>query len=162
MDFLGDLLALGGAAVTGGLTGVIGFGIKGLLAWLGAREERTRLKMQQDHELALLDRQLQARAAETEHEREIAAEETRQASYSFANVAQPVWKWAASIISLMRPAITLYLLIATTALAWAVMFGKPLPYVDSPAIVKEIVTTVVYLTATAVTWWFGDRPPQRR
>jgi hypothetical protein len=162
MDFLGDLLSLGGAAVTGGLTGVLGFGVKALFGWLGEREKRASQKMQNEHELALLDKQIQARGQEMEREAEIAAETTRQSSYEYANVRQEVYRWVASLVTLMRPAITLYLLVATSYIGWRLLKGTPIPYIDMKLLSKEVVTTVVYLTATSVTWWFGDRPPQQR
>jgi hypothetical protein len=160
MDFLGDILSLGGAALTGGMTGLIGVGLKALFGWLGEREKARQQKIQNDHELALLDRQLAARGQELESERQIAAEGTRQASYDYANVRQEVYKWVASLVTLMRPAITLYLLIVTTIIAFELMGGKAIPYVDAKTILKEYSTMLVYLTSTAVTWWFGDRPPQ--
>ena len=163
MGWIGDILSLGGAAITGGLTGILGMGVKALFGWLGAREERETLKVKQAHEVRLLELQQAARAAETENERAIASEATRQASYDFANVSgQSVWKWAASVVTLMRPAITLYLLLVTTWLMWMLLYGGSLPYVDTPGLIKEVVTQIVYLTSTAVTWWWGDRPPQTR
>lgn len=161
MDLM-DIVGGGLAAISGGLTGVLGFGLKALFGWLGEKEKRATLRQTQDHEYRLQQLNIQARGQELESERAIAAEETRRASYDYAPVRQEVWKWVASLISLMRPAITLYLLIVATAFGWTLLYGVPLPYIDTSGFIREIASATVYLTSTAVTWWFGDRPPQKR
>lgn len=159
-----DIFGLGASALTGGITGLIGVFGKGLFAWLGAKVEMQKMKMQQDHEARLLDLQLQARRAEWEHESDIAAEETRRASYSYADISgQPLWKWAASVVTLVRPLLTLMLLGATFAIAYTLFWkGAAIPYINTAVTMQEVVATILYLTTTACTWWFGDRPPQKR
>ena len=63
---------------------------------------------------------------------------------------------------LARPAITIYLLIVSTWIskkAWDVLqsIGEPLTAVQASSLVEQVITVVLYLTTTAVTWWFGDR-----
>lgn len=154
---LADILGAGASAVSGGLFGLIGFGVKALFGWMAEREKRQLLAQQNEHEINLIREQRASREVETENERAIAAEETRRESYNFANVSQPVYTWVASFISMMRPAITLYLLVVASVIVGQQLFGT------SPAAVKaEAINTVLFLTCTAVTWWFGDRPPQSR
>lgn len=156
---LGDILGMGASAVSGGLFGLIGFGVKALFGWMADREKRQLVAQQNAHELALIREQRASREVETENERLIAAEDTRRESYGFANVTgQPVYKWVASFVSMMRPAITLYLLVVASIIVGQQIFGQA----PDPAIQKEAVATVLFLTCTAVTWWFGDRPPQCR
>lgn len=156
---VGDILGFGASAATGGLFGLLGFGVKALFGWLADREKTKLLKQQNEHELALLREQRETRAQELENERQISADELRKSSYDFANVTgQPVWKWVSSVVSLMRPALTLYLLFVASVIVFESISG-PQP---DPTTRKEAVGLVLMLTATAVTWWFGDRPPQRR
>lgn len=160
------LLGMGVSALGGGVTGLLGAGVKMLFSWLGDREKRAMRREEMEHERTLRKMDLEAgdKIAERDYRREVevAAEETRQASYGFANVTGPVWKAVSSIVSLMRPAITIYLLVAFSFLGWTLLRGAPIPYVDTPKFVNEVVNGLVYLTVTAVTWWFGDRPPQAR
>ena len=159
MDFLGGILGLGTAALSGGLTGLIGVGIKIFGGWLTARAEAKKMELQFAHEIAMQDLNMKARGQELEREADIAAEETRQASYGFANVSQPVWTWAASIISLVRPMLTFYLIGLTTFVSWRLMeIGTN----EARFTNEAVIAAVIYTTTTAVTWWFGDRPPSKR
>nr|BDD45968.1 hypothetical protein 14 [bacterium] len=61
-----------------------------------------------------------------------------------------------------RPALTIYHVIATTwiaSLAYQVMTGKGLTIEATYAqdLFSNIILTVLFLTTTSVTWWFGDR-----
>ena len=63
---------------------------------------------------------------------------------------------------LARPAITIYLLIVSTWIsqkAWQVLqsVGEPLTATQASGLVEQVIAVVLYLTTTAVTWWFGDR-----
>ena len=63
----------------------------------------------------------------------------------------------------MRPALTLYLTGLTTAItwmAWDIMQKHGLTgmtAVEATAIFDQVITIVIYLTVSCVTWWFGDR-----
>ena len=63
----------------------------------------------------------------------------------------------------MRPALTLYLMGATTwitLLAWKIVTalqGGVMTEESAVAILSQVINTVIYLTVSAVTWWFGDR-----
>lgn len=65
--------------------------------------------------------------------------------------------------SFMRPAMTLYLMGATTwvtMLAWKIMEnaqGGAIDVVTAMGILEQVISTIIYLTVSAVTWWFGDR-----
>lgn len=65
--------------------------------------------------------------------------------------------------SFMRPAMTLYLMGATTwitMLAWKIVErtqGGVIDTATAMGILDQVITTVIYLTVSAVTWWFGDR-----
>jgi hypothetical protein len=63
----------------------------------------------------------------------------------------------------MRPALTMYLVGATTwvtYLAWQIVakaHGDAIPPDTAIAILAQVVDTIIFLTVSAVTWWFGDR-----
>jgi len=65
--------------------------------------------------------------------------------------------------SFMRPAMTLYLMGATswiTYMAWDIVAktqGGAISPATAMSILDQVITTVIYLTVSAVTWWFGDR-----
>ena len=62
----------------------------------------------------------------------------------------------------MRPALTMYLTILTTAItwmAWDIMqkHGMGMTSEQAVAVFNQVVAIVIYLTVSCVTWWFGDR-----
>ncbi len=65
--------------------------------------------------------------------------------------------------SFMRPALTLYLMAASsyiTYLAWIIIQSKgieTLTSIQAVGIFSQVTSTVIYLTVSSVTWWFGDR-----
>jgi fatty acid desaturase len=64
--------------------------------------------------------------------------------------------------SIARPSITMYLLGVSTWIttqAWDILEAKDmvLTSLQATTILSNVIGTVLYLTVTAVTWWFGDR-----
>ncbi|MHA1815919.1 MAG: hypothetical protein ACTSX1_07940 [Candidatus Heimdallarchaeaceae archaeon] len=63
----------------------------------------------------------------------------------------------------MRPAMTIYLMGSTTwltFLSWNILekvHGGAITVVTAEGIFAQVISTVIYLTVSAVTWWFGDR-----
>lgn len=62
----------------------------------------------------------------------------------------------------MRPALTMYLTILTTAItwmAWDIMqkHGVEMTADQAVAVFNQVIAIVIYLTVSCVTWWFGDR-----
>lgn len=86
-----------------------------------------------------------------------------------AYVAQPVGVLICLLFGLVdtlkglaRPGITAYLLGVSTWItvqAWNILdaLKSPISPFQAETILLNVVTTVLYLTVTAVTWWFGDR-----
>ena len=145
------------SALFGGATGLIGTVVGKVFGWLELRERRRSLAMEQAHELALFDRQAALRDREMESERALAETEAwrgaRIASYGHDGGAGESFRWVAAVLRLVRPALTLLLLVLT---GWLVMRVADL------GIRAEVSSQIVYLTAMAVAWWFGDRAPQPR
>lgn len=83
-----------------------------------------------------------------------------------AALAHPAAVAIASLLALAdvlkgiaRPAITAYLLgVSTwlTAIVWSIP-AEPIASGEAVELIRLLVNAIVYLTTTAVTWWFGDR-----
>ena len=63
---------------------------------------------------------------------------------------------------MIRPSLTLYLVGLTTwitYIAWKIMetHNQQLTSKQATDIFDQVITIVIYLTVTCVTWWFGDR-----
>ena len=170
--WLVDLFATGGFGTIVGLVG----------SYMTKREERLskeieikgqkqlaelRLKEQeqeQAHELGMADKA--QKRVETEGALKIGEVEAGAFVASVADANRNVGiKFVDGIRGLMRPAITLYLLIIATVLAWKLnkLVGglNGLPVDEVYALYKSVIQQIIFLTATAVTWWFGSRPTQQ-
>ncbi|MEM6492134.1 MAG: hypothetical protein AAF684_09595 [Pseudomonadota bacterium] len=146
------LMALFGPA--GGLAGLLG---GALSQWLKTRA----LREQRAHERAMLELQMRAAEQETENALEIAESEGRWAamerSYSAAAAAdasRSTSTWVADVRSLTRPVLTFVLVGLSAGVAWV--------YRDSAAVEDYVTTAILFMTTTAVGWWFGERGMQPR
>lgn len=67
---------------------------------------------------------------------------------------------------LMRPGITVYLMVIESIICYQLyqllLEFDVLPAEEAMKLFIVVVNSVVFLTATAVTWWFGSRPNQQR
>ncbi len=59
----------------------------------------------------------------------------------------------------IRPGLTIYLCVLTTLIyvQTRTLIGTAMPPDQAAAIVKEIISTVLYLCSTTVCWWFAIR-----
>lgn len=84
-----------------------------------------------------------------------------QAKSRFARIMMTI---VDSVRGLIRPVLTIYLVIlATVMFNWAKAIASPGSVVaadvaKSAELVKTIVDTLLYLATTCVVWWFGVRP----
>ena len=124
----------------GPVTGLVGSAVT---SWFKEREARAALeakKLDQAHELVLLDKQAAIRGVAASYQHDMAS-----AGKSYA--------WAEAIKTLTRPVLTLLLI----ALSAAIYFTID-PLVSSiNEMQQHIVYSVLFLTEVAVTWWFADR-----
>jgi len=64
---------------------------------------------------------------------------------------------------LMRPALTIYLVGMSTwitKLSWSILEKAGVPALSAAealAVFSQVTSTIIYLSVSAVTWWFGDR-----
>lgn len=123
------------------------------------------LKLEQSHELLIADKELER--AEVESELVINKGEL-DAFKSSVIVGSN--KSGSSIIdgfnSLMRPLITLFFLWVTTWLTMKVhtLVGglDSLNDTELVTLYMKIIATILFLTSTSVTWWFGARPTKEK
>lgn len=95
-----------------------------------------------------------------------------KASYSNGMVRKLKGWWGSFVVSLlvmvdvfrgfMRPGITTYLLVIESLIAWQLFqvvsqLGGMTPEQAWP-LFQQVILSVVFLTSTSVTWWFGSRP----
>lgn len=136
-------------ALLGGLSSLLVNGFKEGLNFFKAKQDK-------QHEITLLQMQIDARAAETEREERIAEHvafsQVRQASYENDSAVENVSVWVNNVIKLMRPVITVYLIVLLTILGIMAFVAGP-----TAAAFVGIVATVEELCAMAISWWFGDR-----
>lgn len=173
MNLLADIFASSGA---GAIVGLLG-------SWLTKREERRNLEIKLTHDANMADIRRQEAAIESEHELAMADKQVERAQIEGAialNEAevsafkeglkeQQVMyqvKWVDGIRGLMRPLITLYLLVLATYITWQIgnYIGgvKQLDKDIMSQLYTDTIMQIFFLVTTAVTWWFGSRPSSAR
>ena len=138
--------------LTGGATGILGSVLGKLFNFADYWVESK--KADDEHvrtiEMTRLNHEL--RSQELEIEREIIMEEQagkqRSASYSHDMSAGLSYPWVAAVLRLIRPVLTLMLII----IVWYIFSTS-----EDIGQRETIIHSVIYMTSTAVLWWFGDR-----
>lgn len=166
-----SIIGLFSGGAVGAITGLVG-------SYLTKREERATLKLQQQHEakmrqfdieeasqehsqaLALADKKIEQAKTEAEIAADVSAAETFNTSIKVGNEKSGI-KWIDGVRSLMRPMITLMLLFASALLTYQISsLGVGLESLGSDELLQmyqQIIKEALFLTTTAVTWWFGTR-----
>ena len=137
--------------LTGGATGILGSVLGKLFNFADYWVESK--KADDEHvrtiEMTRLNHEL--RSQELEIEREIIMEEQagkqRSASYSHMSAGLS-YPWVAAVLRLIRPVLTLMLII----IVWYIFSTS-----EDIGQRETIIHSVIYMTSTAVLWWFGDR-----
>lgn len=148
-------------AITGSIIGLAGSALTNITGYFNRRLDLKKMelefqheKLKWDHEAALFDLQMQAKAEETEQEAFLTdvmgswkGLETSISDQSKAlNGAS---EWVHNLLALFRPAITTGLLMLVA-------------YFSLTGVETAVtVVTALDLAAMAVTWWFGDRSIKR-
>ena len=176
---LETILSIVGSSFGGGLLGVFG-------TFMKAKAEYKNKKLDYAHDQAMhrnsmeemrLENELRVEEIELQNEgklslanveraraQDIADGNLREASYdndraTYGNV------FIDGIRGMMRPVITTYLLILMTYIAYQIntIVGgiEALPMTEVWALYHELIIAIVFLTTTAITWWFGTRPTQK-
>jgi len=134
----------------GGATGIFGSFINRIFGFFEKREER---------KFVLQKYKLDAEARTQEHEYHM--EEARleanskalQASYAHDSSIGVASTWVINILRLVRPLLTVFLIILSASVIFHLSTSDQL----NSAQANYIIQSILYLTTTAITWWFGDR-----
>lgn len=185
MDWLGTVFGVGASALSGGILGLAGGFLSRLFDWLAVKEKIKQDKARYDHEYDMLKIETQRDvivAKEAANARREAAEsealgksyEADRATYLTPDAARDLPPWARGIVAaamalvdfvrgLTRPGLTLYLCVLTTLIYLQVQTvivkagGEPITKGMAYVLVKQIIETILFLTTTAVCWWFATR-----
>ncbi len=141
------------SVLSGGATGILGSVIGTVGRFLEKKQELRKMEMEFSQELKLQELQISARSEELESEHAIALVQAdadiKTASYAHDASYGPVTPIIASVLRFVRPVLTFGLL----GFAGYVFISVS----ENPTIVRELSNQIMFLTTTAVAWWFGDR-----
>lgn len=161
-----DVFDFVGSALSGGLLGVVGASLKVVGEYYSNKQKMEMQKISNDHEIALIDKQSQMKVIEGEIEARIVRDKAdgdiKSKSYEVYTDLRNVYKWVASVIALNRVILTWLLWILTAWIAYKVMDIRGTSIIDGKDVMAQIVNNVTFCAAAATTWWFGDRPLQKR
>ena len=145
-----DIIA---SVLTGGATGILGSLVGTVGRFLEKKQKLKEMTLQFDQEFKLQELQITSRKEELESEKAIAEMESlaemKSASYAHDASYGPTTVVISSMLRFVRPVLTLLLLGFTGYIFWQVR--------ENPTIVHELSNQMMFLTTTAVAWWFGDR-----
>ena len=152
-----------------GAASVAGGGVFGLLGSLGSAWFKGKaVKAEREYSLQVQDKELEA--AESGHLQKM--QEARQSMSSSgltasiaADQINNLPGWAAGVKALYRPFLTTALVLICgyifTLLLGALtgdnVLSEVFPRAEIVAMIRYTVYSLVFSTATAITWWFGDR-----
>ena len=165
-----------GSGALGGLFGMVG-------SYLQKKEERKLISEQNEHNLKMAKIDLQESKLDRLHTLQLADKQIEETQVE-GEIAQDVSDSNAfgeslkahakstgilfvdAVKALMRPLITVYLIIVTTILYFSlskVINGiEGLDVVVVTGLYKAIINDILFLTVTSVTWWFGSRTKNRK
>ena len=145
-----DIIA---SVLTGGATGILGSLVGTVGRFLEKKQKLKEMTLQFDQEFKLQELQITSRKEELESEKAIAEMEAlaemKSASYAHDASYGPTTVFISSMLRFVRPILTFLLLSFTGYIFWQVR--------ENPTIVHELSNQMMFLTTTAVAWWFGDR-----
>ena len=137
-DFLTSIL-------TGGATGLLGMIFTAVSRWAEARQRMAERAQDYKHELALQQLAMQTRGMELESEQAIADIEATQAmrtgSYDHDRGYGRASQWVVNILRLVRPALTLGLIVLTGLIYFSL---------DNASQRQDVIEMVSYATTAAI------------
>ena len=145
-----DMIA---SVLTGGATGIVGSLIGTVGRYFDNKQKIKQMSLEFDQEYKLQELQITSRKEELESEEAIARMETnaamKTASYAHDASYGPASVTIASILRFVCPVLTFVLLGFVVYIFWQAN--------DDKALVFDLSNQIMFLTTTAVAWWFGDR-----
>jgi len=156
------ILALFGSPIIGTITGFFG-------SWLTKREDRKMLEMKQNHLINFSKLNHEQRTAFTKIQGEIDLQKIDAESFQSAVKSSSKMsgnKFLDGMKSLIRPVITMYLLIGITIITVEIhqLIGglEVIPVKELTSIYVRIISECLYFTSVAISFWLGIRPAQKR
>lgn len=179
MSLLDTIGGLAGNILSGGVTGILGVAVQRVADYKNKQLDLELNKQKLDNDLALKNLDLQIMGQEwaqrtkvaeidASAKTEVSADTAFAASFNEPQRYAPTagltlgQAWLLTILDfirgIVRPGLTIYLSLVATLLYWQTR--QLVPTVD-PAQATHLMATIVdsllYLTTTCVTWWFGTR-----
>ena len=162
---LTDILGVGANALSGGLFGLVGAGLKKVGDIFSEYQRRAARKDEMAHELLLLDKQAQLKVVESENERAIVSlqqdGQIKQRSYDVFNNLGRAHKLVVSAVTLMPVIITISLWAMVGYLVHLIV-DTGITIVDGKVLIKQIVDNVVFCAVAVTLWWIGEQPRDKR
>jgi hypothetical protein len=163
---INDIIAI---ATSGGVGSIVGLAGGILTKFIEYKDRRAQLsfdiqklkykleelQLEQNHELAIADKQVERAKVEGEIQIEsIEADAFLESQKRLGSLT--------GFLRFVRPAITGYLLLAYTAIfaiVWLTIGGiSGFERVDLIVLLSSMINSVIFLTTMAVSWWFASRP----
>lgn len=171
------------SVMTGGLTGLLGAGIQKYSEQQTKKLELEALKLKNGHDLEMRRMDIEADKVAWEQRKEIkgiegataigiedakafAVSQEKEHNLLAGQKLNSLQVWFMVLLEfvrgMIRPGLTIYLCAITTLMSYqAYMILRHLNAAieakDAMLVMREIVSTILYLTTTCVTWWFGVR-----
>ena len=140
------------SVLTGGATGILGSVLGMVFNFADVFIEEKKAKGEHERTIEMHRLQSELRADELESEVAIVQEQSagaaQVASYAMMTGVEVPYPWVAAILRLMRPVLTVMLVC---------IVGYIYASSDDLAQQETIIQSVIYMSSTAVLWWFGDR-----
>jgi hypothetical protein len=155
-----DIGGLASSALGGGLFGFVGQMANRAFGIWETKEKRKDAKLAYEHELALIDKQMQAGREETEQELAVTATagswDGLRASVEADAKGGDSYRWVSAIRTLTRPFLTLETQLGVIVLLFLAKDAGRADLVDTVA------ETILFSASTALLWWFGERASNPR
>jgi len=173
------MLSILGSLVSGGLTGILGTALTGILSYFKRKEEnkltialkkeeRETMKLKSDLDLKKISLLSETKLAGIQEQQAAAIKKESyandKATYASSRARDSKWLVFVDFLrGIIRPTLTIYLIILTTFvymeasdIVSAIGYER-FEAAKAIAIVEEITATILYLTTTCVSWYFGNR-----
>ena len=140
------------SVLTGGATGILGSVLGKVFNFADVFIEEKKAKGEHERTIEMHRLQSELRADELESEVAIVQEQSagaaQVASYAMMTGVEVPYPWVDAILRLLRPLLTVMLV----GIVWYIYASS-----DDLAQQETIIQSVIYMSSTAVLWWFGDR-----
>lgn len=149
------ILTILGSPLLGGLVGMVG-------SYFTRKEERKFKESEWAHDYKMSQLNAENKRKELQLQGDLTEKELE--GKAFVTSQQTTSSWADNIRAIVRPIITAYLMFLMTMIGLQVneLVGgmETLPMDQIILLYSDIISGIVFLTITAVTWWFGTRNTQ--